>query len=81
MRQLGEEKGEETMTLFMAVTNDEFELPVAVADTCSQLARQLGRSRNSVASGISHGYKTGDRSTRGRKATIRCMKVEVDDDN
>ena len=36
------------MTLWLKVTHDEYELPVAVADNSSQLAILLGIKRNSI---------------------------------
>ena len=49
------------MKLYMYTTLDEYELPVAVADTKKELARMLRRSVNSVQSCFSHknrGYIT-----------------------
>lgn len=51
----------------MYVTKDEYELPIAVADTKRQLAKMLGRTVNSVQSCFSH-------KNRG------YVEVEVDDD-
>jgi len=45
------------MTLYMKVTKDEYELPVAVAETKAELARMLGRTRESVQSAFSHAKK------------------------
>lgn len=59
------------MTLWMEVTTDEFELPVAVARTAEELAKMVGRSSNSISSAIHHAR------TRGYKS--RYVKVEVDD--
>lgn len=36
------------MSLWLKVTHDEYELPVAVADNSSQLAILLGIKRNSI---------------------------------
>lgn len=48
------------MVLYIAVTRDKYELPIAVADSASELARMLGvksgtvyRSINKVDEGIS----------------------------
>ena len=41
------------MTLYMKSTNDNLDLPIAVADSCAELARMLGLSLNSVYSMIS----------------------------
>ena len=44
------------MTVYMAVTADKFELPVAVADTAEELAQMLGVKAQSVRVGVG-GYK------------------------
>lgn len=41
------------MTLYMKCTTDRYEFPIAVADSCAELARMLGLSLNSVYSMIS----------------------------
>ena len=40
------------MTVYMAVTADKFELPVAVADTAEELAQMLGVKAQSVRVGV-----------------------------
>lgn len=49
------------MTLYMKVTRDEYELPVAVAETKAELARMLGMKREKVRSAFAkvkkYGYK------------------------
>ena len=57
------------MTIFMRVTDDEYELPVAVADNQSELARMVGVDPSSVWHALHHGWK---------KSTY--VAVEVDDD-
>ena len=42
------------MKIYMYVTKDEYELPIAVADTPRELARMLGTTANTVKSSISH---------------------------
>lgn len=56
------------MTLFMKVTHDEYELPVAVADSKKELARMVGRD----VSGIYRAFKEGRKSC--------YVEVEVDDE-
>ena len=61
------------MYVYMKITTDRYELPVAVADTGEELAEICGVSRNNVYNTI-------------RKARIngyRCqyVRVEVEDDN
>lgn len=55
------------MTLYMKVTNDKYELPLAVAESKSGLADMLGLDRTAVT----HGLKL--------KSPLYVV-VEVDDD-
>lgn len=45
------------MTIYMTTTKDEYELPTAVAESSSELARMLGTTQNNVSSSISKGRK------------------------
>ena len=45
------------MTLYMKVTRDKYELPVAVAETKAELAWMLGIKRDHVRSAFSHAKK------------------------
>ena len=56
------------MTLYLKVTKDKYELPVAVADSKKELARMLGR----YESGIYRAFKEGRESC--------YVQVEVEDD-
>ena len=40
--------------IWMKVTRDKYELPVAVANTASELARIVGTTKNAVVSSVSH---------------------------
>lgn len=60
------------MTLYMKVTRDEYELPVAVAETKAELARMLGIKCEHVRTAFSHAKKY-------KHSTY--VVVEVDDDN
>ena len=44
----------QTMAIWMKVTKDEYELPIAVADSAGELARMLNVTANSIMSGVSH---------------------------
>lgn len=55
------------LKLYLRVTDDQYELPVAVAESPTELARMLGIRQNNVTSSISHKVKT------------YCV-VEVEDD-
>lgn len=50
------------MTLYMLVTDDEYELPLVVADSVSELARILQITPNAISSAISKSRKNGYRS-------------------
>ena len=47
------------MNIWLKVTNDKYELPVAVADSASELAQLLGIKKNNIFSAISHAQKQG----------------------
>ena len=61
------------MTLYMKVTMDEYELPVAVADTKNELARMLGMERGKVRSAFANVKKYGYKHS-------TYVVVEVEDD-
>ena len=61
------------MTLYMKVTRDEYELPVAVAETKAELARMLGIKRDHVRSAFSHAKKY-------KNPTYVVVEVEDDED-
>ena len=44
------------MKLFLAVSKDEFKLPLIVADSLKELSEFTGASVNTIASSISKGY-------------------------
>lgn len=48
--------------IWMKVTDDKYELPVAVADSAGQLARMCGVSRECIQSAVSHSRKEGRNS-------------------
>lgn len=47
-----------TRYVYMKCTNDKYELPVAIADSPSELARLTGTTKNRVCSAIWHKQKT-----------------------
>lgn len=61
------------MKLYLQVTKDKYELPLAVAETGAELARMIGVNANTIHSTICKTNQVGDR---------RCsyVAVEVDDD-
>ena len=62
------------MTLYMAVSNDRYELPIAVADSQSELARMVKLDISYVCKQIHGAVKV-----KG-KAKIRLFKIDVDSD-
>lgn len=60
------------MKVYMMVTKDEYELPLAVADSAKELAEITGRSVNTIRSAICHFKRRGGFSI--------YRKVEVEDD-
>ena len=69
--------------LWMAVTADEYELPLAVEDTAAALARRLGVSENTVRTVDYRGKNERYRRTKkgpmpGFGTRYKVRKVEVD---
>ena len=61
------------MIIWMKVTRDKYELPVAVADSAAELARKLGVSKGSIESSASQ-------QKRGLNLHSIYRRVEVDDE-
>lgn len=61
------------MTLYMEVTDDEYELPVAVADSARELSRMRGVDKHTVSSAIWRKNKRGFKF-------CKYVKVVVEDD-
>ncbi len=57
-------------TIWMKVTSDELELPVAVADTAEQLAQMCGTTVGSIYSSVSKA-KHGRETTSYRKVRVK----------
>lgn len=58
-------------TLYLVVTMDELELPLAVFDSVQEVAKYMGRPEASVYSSISHYYS-------GRFKNCPFRRVQVD---
>lgn len=58
--------------LWLLVSQDEYELPLAVADSATELARMVGTTQNNISSTITH------QAERGAKS--KYIKVKVIDD-
>lgn len=61
------------MTVYVAVTRDKYELPIAVSDAATGLSRMLGLKRCTVSAYLSHADHG---KVKGRKKYIR---VEIND--
>lgn len=55
--------------VYMKVTNDIYELPVAIGDTIKELSEQTGHSPATILSSISH-----------KRGTFRRLIIEVEDE-
>lgn len=62
------------MTLYMKISNDKYELPLAVADSPSELAAMLGLQKSSMWSIFS-------KLRKGVSRYKSYLIVEVDDDD
>jgi ribosomal protein L7Ae-like RNA K-turn-binding protein len=60
------------MFVYMKVTKDKYELPVAIADSAKELAEICGTKRTNILSAIIHAEQRGQNSV--------YKKVEVDDE-
>lgn len=60
------------MTIVMLVTADKYELPLIVADSVADLAREIGRTPTDLYSAMSHAKKRGGR--------CKYVRVEVEDE-
>jgi hypothetical protein len=60
--------------LYLCVTNDEYELPIAVEDSPTELAFKLGVNRHTILNGISR-YNRGE-----IKGIYRRVEVELEDE-
>lgn len=58
--------------VWLKVTTDDLELPVAVADSASELAEICGTTRNAIMSTICHARRYGYRS--------RYVRVYIEED-
>lgn len=59
--------------LYLAVTADEYELPMIVEDRAVTLAQKLGLTRDAIYSAINYNYS-------GKITGYRIIKIELEDD-
>lgn len=67
------------MKVILAVTDDEYELPVAVADTQSEMCRIIGISESRLSYAISRGSTSKQKEFYG--AHIRFIVVPIDEED
>lgn len=60
------------MTLYMAVTPDEYELPIAVESTVFDLAEMYNTTSSTILTSIS-------RNRSGKRRGAKFVKVEIED--
>ena len=61
------------MIIWIEVTKDEYELPIAVADSAGELANLCGTTKNAVTSSA---YRKG---RKGRKGRFRRVDIQEND--
>lgn len=68
----------ETNTIYMAVTADKYELPVALENTARELSRKLGFEQNYVSVAMSKNIIA---TTLKSGIKVKFVKVHIDDDD
>lgn len=58
--------------IYMVVTNDAYEFPVAMANSVHELAKMIGVRPNSISSSMSHARSRGQR--------CKYVRVELDEE-
>ena len=58
------------MIVYMMVTRDKYELPLAIADSVRELAEMIGKEPNRISSSMSHA------KARGYKSPYRRVEIE-----
>lgn len=61
------------MKIYLAVTADEYELPVSVVDSPAELAEIYGMTRGSVLSAISN-------HSTCKYAKVKFIRIEIEED-
>lgn len=64
------------MTVWMVVTKDKYELPVAIVDTSTELAKMCGVSNRTVISGALRDKSGAVKKSRYRKVVIKDGEEE-----
>lgn len=69
------------MKIWLAVTQDQFEFPVAIADSARELAQMVGVKPITILSSVSRSRKCTRKTNRGVRRKYFCVEVEDDDEN
>lgn len=67
------------MKIWLAVTQDEYQLPIAVAGTAQELAEIMGVKRITIISSVSRGRREIRKTNRGVRRKYFCVEVENDE--
>lgn len=65
--------------IWMEVTRDKYSLPVAVADTATELARICGVKKDTIHAAISHRKLHKPREEAGTGSYKRYIRVEIEE--
>lgn len=68
------------MKIWLAVTQDEYQLPIAVADTAQELAEIMGVKRITIISSVSRGRREIRKTNRGVRRKYFCVDVKNDEE-
>lgn len=66
--------------LYMAVTADKYELPIAVADTAKELSQMIGRSMDVIYTGINRSKRRAEpeKCNPAHHGSMRYYRIEFD---
>jgi len=62
------------MFLWLKVTNDEYELPLVVADSAAELARRCNTTKNNI-------YSCYSKYMKGKRKHPKYIKVKIEKEN
>lgn len=68
------------MKIWLAVTQDRFEFPVAIADSARELAQMVGVKPITILSSVSRSRKRTRKTNRGIRRKYFVVEVEDDDE-
>ena len=71
---MGKKPKKKTTKLFMAVTPDEYELPLFVTESLDEMAKKFNKTKSMISSSICH-------ERQGGRCGIKFIRVEVENDD